>query len=142
MTDALRLFWRERRLLMGVAVLLVALRIALAWLPYARVYRLFTPGPRSGSRPSDAYCRRVAWAATVAGRRLLGSRPCLPQALAVRWMLLRHGEPTDLRIGVKKAADGALQAHAWLLRQGRVLIGGDASPTRYRPLEPVTSRLP
>jgi hypothetical protein len=72
------------------------------------------------------------------GRRLLGDKPCLTQALVAQRFLRQRGYDTTLRIGVAK--DGReLLAHAWLEREGRVIIGGGASPVRYKPLAPVHS---
>ena len=68
-------------------------------------------------------------------RRLLGTKPCLTQALAAQRILRQEGIDSALRIGVAK--DGQeLLAHAWLERAGRVVIGGGASRARYKPLEP------
>jgi hypothetical protein len=66
-------------------------------------------------------------------RRLFPERPCLVQALAARWLLARRGIASDLHIGVLKN-DDALEAHAWLERDGRVLVGGAASPAVFHPL--------
>lgn len=74
-------------------------------------------------------CRNVM----AVSRRLFPDRPCLVQALAARWLLARRGIAADLHIGVLKN-DGALEAHAWLERSGRVLVGGAASPAVFHPL--------
>lgn len=135
MPDPRRL-WRERRLLTGVALLLASLRIALTVLPFRMVLRLFDTPPRRGMRPpSEVYRRRVVWAVDAVGRRMLGSRPCLAQALAVRWMFRRHGEETALRIGVRRGAAGRIEAHAWLERDGAIVIGGHDAPGLYHLLQ-------
>lgn len=40
-----------------------------------------------------------------------------------------------LHLGVMKGTSDELQAHAWLERDGQVLIGGKSAPDAYRPLE-------
>lgn len=83
----------------------------------------------SDATPSDR--RRAAWAAHAVGRRLLPERPCLTQALVLQYLLLRRGDDAaELHIGVAKSDDD-LQAHAWVERNGRVLIGGTSSPDEY-----------
>lgn len=74
----------------------------------------------------------VVWGVKAAGRRLLGKNPCLTEALAV-WSLLRqYGAESRIRIGV--AREGSeLEAHAWVERDGEILVGGDESPSNYVP---------
>ena len=45
---------------------------------------------------------------------------CLPQSLALWWLLRRQGIDTELRIGVRKDAD-RFEAHAWVEYLGVVL---------------------
>jgi hypothetical protein len=66
-------------------------------------------------------------------RRLFPDRPCLTQALAARYLLSRGGVPSVLQIGVARHGSD-LQAHAWLEREGGVIIGGEQSPARYQRL--------
>ena len=49
---------------------------------------------------------------------------CLPQALSLQQLLSHNGLNSELRIGVDRV-DGQFVAHAWLLFDGRVLIGGE-----------------
>jgi hypothetical protein len=75
---------------------------------------------------------RAAWAAHAVGRRLLPKRPCLTQALVLQYLLLRRGDDAaELHIGVSKTKKKGLQAHAWIERNGKVLIGGTGSPHEY-----------
>jgi len=81
--------------------------------------------------------RRLLWAVEAATRRVLPRRPCLTQALVARLLLARRGaQPTTLHLGVARRLDGTLGAHAWLERNGAVLIGGDASTATYSVLRP------
>jgi hypothetical protein len=58
---------------------------------------------------------------------------CLVQALAAKALLSRAGYPTLIRIGVAASEDGKLRAHAWLERDGEIVIGG-AGSEGFRPL--------
>ncbi len=134
--------WRFKKTLVGAFWLLALLRVALFCLPYRKV-RLFvaqTPCKRGRRRLSiDDYQAELVWAIQLAGRYLLGHKPCLPQALAVQWFLLRQGVTTDLNIGVQKDAVQGISAHAWVERNGRVIIGGALSPSQFKPLHLVKS---
>lgn len=92
-------------------------------------------GTVSRERDVDrAVVDRVVRAVRAVGRHLFPARPCLPQALAARFLLARLGVPTDLRIGVRRAEEGELGAHAWLEREDEVLIGGTDAPVEYHSL--------
>ncbi len=77
-----------------------------------------------------AFCRETAVAVSVAGRRTLWRTSCLRQALALRYFLGRRGIETELRIGVR-GGQGEFAAHAWVEKNGAVLIGGEYAGERY-----------
>jgi hypothetical protein len=45
-----------------------------------------------------------------------------------------YGYASELRIGVAKGEQGELEAHAWVEYQGKVIIGGLSTLSRYVPL--------
>jgi len=110
--------------LMWLAVRAVSVRRIVRW----------TEVPSGSARTMDREEEtRMLRAVAAVNRRLFPDRPCLTQALAARYLLSRGGVPTVLQIGV--ARDGSeLQAHAWLEREGVVIIGGEQSPARYQRL--------
>jgi hypothetical protein len=122
-------------MLLRTAILTVVVRMGLSAWPLGRV----TQGLRRvalwlphWNECTPAYRRRAAWAAQAIGRRFLPKRPCLTQALVLQYLLLRRGDnAAELHIGVAKDETGALQAHAWVERNGCVLIGGASSPETY-----------
>lgn len=125
--------------------LTVLIRGALSFWSLKRVVRALrrvaATLPKTGS-PTPAYRRRAAWAANAVGHRLLPNRPCLTQALVLQYLLLRRGDDrAELHIGVAKGESGELLAHAWIERNGRVLIGGTGSPDKYKRLEGVGSKV-
>ena len=63
----------------------------------------------------------------AAASRRVPKATCLTQAIALRTLLARDGKESELRIGVAKAEDGRLEAHAWLESDGRIVIGGRES---------------
>lgn len=122
--------------------MLALLRIALAVLPYRNVRRaIAASGERFPERRMHliAYETEMVWAIERVGRYVVGKKPCLPQALALQWFLRRKGIVTSLHIGVKKDDTKGIAAHAWLEKNGRVLIGGSDSPADFERLETVNS---
>ena len=115
-------FWelprREKLLLAEAAVFVAASRVALwcrrrenSWRPLG--IPMWTVG--------GVDAERVAWAVSVTAARIREAS-CLTQAMAGREMLERRGVASEIRIGV--AVENGFQAHAWLVVDGRILLGG------------------
>jgi Transglutaminase-like superfamily len=121
----------DRVLAVRAAGWLVAVRVALWTLPFARVQELVE---RLGARRGTVGVApgRLAWTVETTARSI-PQATCLTQALAAQVMLSRAGESPELHIGV--ATDrGAFEAHAWLELHGRPLVG-DRELDRYARLE-------
>ena len=117
----------DRWLAIRAAGWLIAARIALWTLPFARVQQLVAQAGRRTGAPGSAP-GRLAWAVETTARSI-PKASCLTQALAAQVMLERAGEHPELKIGV--ATDkGAFEAHAWLELHGRPLVG-DHQLDRY-----------
>jgi hypothetical protein len=130
-----RLTAADRHLLIEATVVLVAIRAALALLSFPALLRLRA---RLGRKPFQCGASghpaisRVVWAVDVISR-LLHLNGCLIRAITVDTMLIRHQRPSQLRIGVVKGADAALEAHAWVESNGEVIVGG-GDLDRFTPL--------
>lgn len=121
--------------------MVVVVRLGLWVLPYRIVRDLLDRTARAESPAHSEevlryHRKRVVWAVGAVSQRLLGSKPCLVQALVGRWLLARRGIETEIRIGVTKNGQ-ALLAHAWLEQGGRILLGGAESPVKYEELRPI-----
>ena len=137
--------WRNWGLLLYSGTLTATVRLGLSLSSLSRVSqglrRLARALPqRTGATPQ--YRLRAAWAAHAVGTRFLPDRPCLTQALVLQYLLLRRGEDSaQLHIGVTKGEDEDLQAHAWVERDGRVLIGGADAPEMYERFEDLETKI-
>jgi hypothetical protein len=80
-----------------------------------------------------------AWAIRATSPYVPGSR-CLCQALAGQVLLALKGFSTELRIGVQKSDSSGLKAHAWLERQGMILIGCLPELADFKPLPDIPER--
>jgi hypothetical protein len=138
----------DRRRLIGCAILLPAIGAALRLLGLSRTYRVLgrSSHPASASpveaESAQAYARNLARLIGIASRHGPYHATCLRQSLALWWLLRRKGLAADLRVGVGRR-DAAVDAHAWVELEGRVLndratIGEDYAP--YERLDRVLSR--
>jgi hypothetical protein len=119
---------------------LLAIRTGLSLLPFNKVRRYLDwfasvfPGHQGISVYSQ---ERIVWAVQVVGTRLLGDKPCLTQALAVQMLFKRRGVNSKLHIGIRKDTERKVLAHAWVEKDGQIVIGGEESPNEYLPLPPL-----
>jgi hypothetical protein len=120
----LRLTPSEVALLASAWSALAATRLTLSWRGTAHLDAPpAQPGaPGAPSAMDRDEVRRVTWAVTHAAR-LVPAATCLTQAIAARRLLAQHGVRSDLRIGVARAGDGRMQAHAWLECDGTTILG-------------------
>ena len=129
--------WADWTALAVAGSTVVGTTVLLRVMSFRRAQRLIEgDGHARTRRPlSPDQERRLLWAVTAVSQRLLPTRPCLPQALAGQFLLRCWGaRPAQLRIGVARNDDGSIEAHAWLERDGQVLLGGAESPLLYRSL--------
>lgn len=112
----------EAALVAKYFLLVLAVRIGLLMLPYRVLARWV---PRTPRRWADlGKLRRTAWGVSRAAVWVPGAT-CLTQALTTQIVLARSGYASDIRIGVRRDAAGRFLAHAWLLSDDGVVIGGE-----------------
>jgi transglutaminase superfamily protein len=106
----------------AVAQMVVAAALRATSLPATRAgARRWRPAARFLIRGSED---TIVWAIEAGGRRLGRLSTCLTRALAGELLLDSNAAPVTLTIGVRRTDAGTLEAHAWLARNGRVLLGG------------------
>jgi hypothetical protein len=131
-----------RGLLLLAGPVVLAVRIVLWILPSAMILRIVR-------RSSDVHARgtmhahrppaeRVTWAVEAVSRRIPRAT-CLTQALSAQFLLRRFGYDARLCLGVARTPRGEFRAHAWLERDGSVLIGG-AEAAAFTRLPALTER--
>ena len=114
-------------------IFLAAARAAVCGLPFRRVLQLWglsqqtSTGREPLASPSPR-ARRLSGAVSSAARRTPWRSLCLEQALALALMLRMRGLPHALVLGAASGEGGdPMRAHAWLLLDEQVLIGGSGS---------------
>lgn len=131
--------WTARAQVADAIAALVAARLIVATVPLARWHRALgrrIDGPNLPQLPNDGErltgnlaARRLARAVERGAARLPGETRCLARALALHAMLRRRRMGDTLLIGVRPRTErGSIDdLHAWVLREGEVLIGGGVS---------------
>lgn len=112
----------ERRFLLLAAALLPSYALGVRLRGMRGVENWF----RGVKAPRGTAAQAARMVAAVA-RRMPGGGACLPAALTLQRILRSSGVESDVRLGVRRRA-GRLEAHAWLERDGQVLL--DTSEAR------------
>jgi hypothetical protein len=124
LTRFLDLSAQRRSLFLQTGMVVGAIRIGLWVLPFATVQRLVL---RAGQKVTASHpVEQIIWAVTSVSRRIPGST-CLTQALAAQALLGRSGHHATIQIGVAKDEESRFEAHAWLLFDGCVILGGEVN---------------
>ncbi len=114
----------ERDLFRKAFFLLIRVRLGMIFYSFPRVLAWVR---RQSPQPSDAIQstpERLAWMIDSTGIAFPGLFKCLPRALAGFILLRSCGWEVTLKIGTRRRRPGLpLEAHAWLERDGEILIG-------------------
>ena len=121
----LALSGEDKRLLLEALAACAWFRLALYFVSANRLRGLVEQSGRNG-RPVE----RIVWAVRTVTRWTPGAT-CLVSGLALQRMLGRHGHRSELHIGVSRTG-GVFAAHAWVERDGRVLVGEGELDTYVR----------
>lgn len=115
----------RRRLLFEALLMVTFARLLVSYLPMRKVRRILTVlAVRLTARRRTAGFDDIVWAFSAVNRRLVST--CLMNALAAHALLTHYGHPVTLRIGAARG-NGSFAAHAWLEKDGEVVVGGPAS---------------
>lgn len=119
--------WLARYAVVGLFELVRA-RIAFARLEARDIparNRRAAAGSMARLADSATMIDRIAYVIPRLAHRLPWRSDCLIQAIAAQNWLARHGLVSEIRIGVERPADRPFGAHAWLVREGRIVTGGE-----------------
>ena len=123
----LRLSSSQQSLFVRATALLAVVGIGLRLVSFRRIEGLLGSTDVAVGKahsPVDAatQARNTARIVAFASRYGPYRASCLPTSLVLRRYLLRQGIQANLRVGVRKAIDGSLEAHAWVEHAGEPLI--------------------
>jgi hypothetical protein len=121
-------FKSGRRLLLEAVFLLGISRLAIWLVPFRKIAprlgRLMVETEASATPDTEIISRKIAFCVHSAARNLPWECKCLVQAMATKAMLRRRGLQSTLYLGVAKAPQNDLSAHAWLRFGSLTLTGG------------------
>lgn len=124
---------RDRVATVTQALLVPIVSLSLASLGFQRTVRWLARTARP-NRP-DSRDAIVVMPIVDASQRVRRMAPwagrCLARTLALWWQLRRQGVEAKLHIGLRQSS-GQLEAHAWLVNDGRVLNERPAVLRRFR----------
>lgn len=137
--------WRRLLQIETLVVLLLA-RLALRLVPFRSISRMLGPVTAADTlvppppKPRDMIrARATAWRVAGIANALPWHSTCLVRALALVVLLRRRRiSGACIRFGVTYK-DGALTAHAWVLLDREVLIGGGSAMQDHVPLADLMS---
>ncbi|WP_292145207.1 lasso peptide biosynthesis B2 protein [Mesorhizobium sp.] len=103
-------------------LVVVTVRLGLTLFSYNRVRGVVT---RLNARQcaSMGELRLFAWGVAAAARFVPGAT-CLTQALSGQYLLARKGNASNIRIGIERGTGEQLKAHAWLVSDNQIVLGG------------------
>lgn len=116
-------------------LVLLVVKVGLKIVPFNRFRKIFARFNRVrkvGFYPAQ-YVDDTAWAVRTAAHVLPLALTCLPQALTVKY-LLRRDPDMPLHIGVERSDPGGFRAHAWVEKEGRIIIGNWPDEETYQPI--------
>ena len=112
---------RHFGILCRALIVVISVRLILTFVKYRKISQWITLHSPRGDKSQSPYV--VAWAVKHSSR-LVPFASCLTQALALQFMLARRGHSSAIRVGVKNDDTSSFRAHAWVIWEDVVLIGG------------------
>ncbi|MBN9221845.1 MAG: lasso peptide biosynthesis B2 protein [Mesorhizobium sp.] len=103
-------------------LVVAAVRLGLTVLSYNR-FRAMVTRLNARQCASMGELRRVAWGVAAAAR-FVPRATCLTQALSGQYLLARQGNASNIRIGIERDTGAQLKAHAWLISDNHIVLGG------------------
>lgn len=137
----LQLKREDRSILFSSFLLQAGIRVGLWLVPFSKVQRLAIRCAVRKQFAGPDTEKRVVWAINAASR-LIPRCTCFVRALAAQVLFQRCGCETNLRVGIAKESTGRLKGHAWLERNGQILIGGMEDLSQYALLPPLEAKEP
>jgi hypothetical protein len=127
---------REILLLISAFLLLNLVRLGLFLLPFAKLLDLLKMLSNfwSKGKYQQVEVKQILHAVHTSNYYALRSSKCLAKALTTQTLMKICGYSSELKIGVAKENDSALQAHAWVEYRGKVIIGNLRNLDTFAPI--------
>jgi hypothetical protein len=115
----------NRWLVLNAYFTIIGMNLLLKFVSYNRIRQsIANQSLRKKTYNQDPSCAiRIAEAVKLAGQYTPGKTTCLVKALSGYYLLTKHNIAVEMYIGVKLGLPGQLNAHAWIMNQGEVILG-------------------
>jgi len=117
-------------------VVLILIRLGLSLFGFKRLERFM---PHVGRKAGSLNPWQISWSIKRTARYVPWAS-CLTQGIALQYLLSRHGESTVMCVGVKPDNQGKFTAHAWLLLDNQIIIGGDKNLKEFQEIARLEAR--
>ncbi len=104
-------------------VIVAATRLVLTFSSLSRLRQWLLP-PVAPEHQDLVEVGRVAWSVRLVSY-VVPFASCLTQAQACQILLARCGIGSKLCLGVREGRSGGLEAHAWVICDGKLVLGGE-----------------
>lgn len=134
--DKLRALSFSEFLMLVVSVLtLPVVSVLLKLRGFRKTERFMALFSRLGIQPEASPVRveQAARMVSIAAVRGPYKARCLEQAITVWWMLGVMGISSTIRLGIYKSGE-SVEAHAWVLHEGKIVIGQMNEQKEFTPL--------
>jgi hypothetical protein len=121
-----------RRAWLAALIIVVCARLGLSLFPVRAARRALRRVATIGARCAPSETAPAAAGAVISASRFVPGATCLVRALALEAVLLAHGWPATLRIGVTMSPK--LKAHAWVEDPAGSTIGSDEGIGAFTPV--------
>jgi len=121
----MRLSFSDQWLLVKAYFTLIALTGLVEIIPFSKLSELITAQSKERHKSADdsQTTQKVVNAIEIASRYTPRRSTCLVKSLTAYYLLTKNKIPVEMCIGVKLGLPGQLDAHAWIVYQGEVILG-------------------
>lgn len=126
-----------KKLFLQTYIIMSLVRLGLLLLPFSRLQQLIAMVKKWGFlaiASSEVNIRAIVLGVYRSGKYQPGNPVCLARALTTSVLMGIYSLPHQINIGVAKGKDGRLEAHAWVVSEGIVIVGNLPDLDRYIPM--------
>lgn len=132
---------QARRIAIEATLLLAGIRVLLPIVGLKNLRRLLKAECGPGGKVTQIEVKELLGIVTKASRICVVGSTCLTRALAGQYLLRKAGIESNLCIGVMRDDQQNFQAHAWLEKDRKVVLGGsDEEIRQWVPLNGIDER--
>ena len=124
---------RGKKLFLQTYIVMTLVRLGLLLLPFSRLNDSIGKAKQLNFlafAPEEVNIDNIARAVYRSGRYQPGNPMCLARALTTAVLMNIYDFPHQINIGVAKS-DSGIDAHAWIVSQGVVVVGDMPDLSRY-----------